>query len=84
MTKIRRRLAAQSLRIPYSSLHRFAQRQLGLGTAAVTARVVEPPPGEVAGVDFGLFGLSPDPTTGRRRRVCGFLVTLGYSRYAFL
>jgi hypothetical protein len=83
LTKIRRRLAAQGVRIPYSSLHRFAQRQLGLGTAAVTARVVEPPPGEVAEVDFGLFGLWPNPTTGRRARVWGFLVTLGYSRYDF-
>ena len=84
MTKIYRRLAAQGVRIPYSSLHRFAQRQLGFGAAAVTVRVVEPPPGEVAEVDFGLLGLWPDPTAGRWRRVYGFLVTLGYSRYAFL
>ena len=81
---IYRRLAAQGVRIPYSSLHRFAQRQLGFGAAAVTVRVVEPPAGELAEVDFGLLGLWPDPTTGRRRRVYGFLVTIGYSRYAFL
>jgi hypothetical protein len=56
LTKIHRRLAAQGVRIPYSSLHRFARRQWGLG-AATTARVVEPPPGEVAEVDFGRFGL---------------------------
>jgi len=62
------------VRIPYSSLH-LAQRQLGFGAAA-TVRVVEPPPGEMAEVDFGLLGLWPDPTTGRRRRVFGFLVTL--------
>ena len=84
LTKIHRRLAAQGVRIPYSSLHRFARRQWGLGTAAMTARVVEPPSGEVAEVDFGLFGLWPDSTTGHRGQVCGFLVTLGYSRYAFL
>jgi hypothetical protein len=36
--------------------------------AAMTARVVEPPSGEVAEVDFGLFGLWPDPTTGHRAR----------------
>lgn len=36
---------------------RFARRQLGFGAAAVTVRVVEPPLGEVAKVDFGLFGL---------------------------
>lgn len=46
LTKIYRRLAAQGVRVPYSSLHRFAQRQLGFGAAAVTVRVVEPPPGE--------------------------------------
>jgi len=34
LTKIHRRLAAQGVRIP--SLHRFAQRQLGFGAAAVT------------------------------------------------
>jgi len=68
LTKIHRRLAAQGVRIPYSSLHRFARRQWGLGTAAMTARVVEPPSGEVAEVDFGLFGLWPDSTTGHRAR----------------
>jgi hypothetical protein len=50
----------------------------------VTVGVVEPPAGEVAEVDFGLLGLWSDPATGRRHRVYGFLVTLGYSRYAFL
>lgn len=50
----------------------------------MTVRVAEPPPGEAAEVDFGLLGLWTDPTTGLRRRVYGFLVTLGYSRYAFV
>jgi hypothetical protein len=68
LTKIHRRLAAQGVRIPHSSLHRFARHQWGLGTAAMTARVVEPLSGEVAEVDFGLFGLWPDPTTGHRAR----------------
>jgi hypothetical protein len=79
LTKTYRRLAAQGVPIPYSSLH-LAQRQLGFGAAA-TVRVVEPRPGEVAEVDFGLLGLWPDPTTGRRRRVFGFLVTLEVLRW---
>jgi len=84
LTKIHRRLVAQGVRVPYSSLHRFAQSRLGFGTSPVTVRVAEPPPGEAAEVDFGLLGLWTDPTTGLRRRVSGFLVTLGYSRYAFV
>jgi hypothetical protein len=43
----------------------------------VTVRIVEPRPGEMAEVDFGLLGLWPDPPTGRRYRVYGILVTLG-------
>ncbi len=40
--------------------------------------------GEAAEVDFGLLGLWTDPATDQRRRVWGLLVTLCYSRYAFL
>ncbi|MFQ5829869.1 MAG: transposase [Candidatus Methylomirabilia bacterium] len=70
--------------VPYSSLHRFAQAHLGFGAPTVTVRVAEPPPGEAAEVDFGLLGLWLDPATGHRRRVYGLLVTLCFSRYAFL
>ena len=84
LTKIHRRLREQGVGIPYSSLHRFAQAHCGFGTPTVTVRVADPPPGEAAEVDFGLLGLWPDPTTGARRRVYGFLVTLAFSRYAFL
>jgi transposase len=84
LTKIHRRLRAQGLTVPYSSLHRFARTQLGFGAPTVTVRVADPPPGEAAEVDFGVLGLWPDPTTGRPRHVHGLLVTLCYSRYAFL
>lgn len=84
LTKIHRRLRDLGVRVPYSSLHRFAQAHLGFGTPTVTVRVAEPPPGEVAEVDFGLLGLWLDPATRRRRRVYGLLVTLCFSRYAFL
>jgi transposase len=58
----------------------LAQRQLGFGAAAVTVRVVEPPPGEVARGRLrpvGTVARSDDGTPAP-------LVTLGYSRYAFL
>jgi transposase len=84
LTKIHRRLGAQGEVVPYSSLHRFAQAHLGFGTPAMTVRVAEPPPGEAAEVDFGRLGRWVDPATGRQRTVYGLLVTLCFSRYAFL
>ena len=50
----------------------------------MTVRVADPPPGEAAEADFGRLGLWPDPATGARRSVYGLLVTLAFSRYAFL
>ncbi len=84
LTKIHRRLRAHRLTVPYSSLHRFAHAHLGFGAPSVTVRVAEPPPGEAAEVDFGGLGLWFDPALERRRRVYGLLVTLCFSRYAFL
>lgn len=84
LTKIHRRLERQGLAVSYSTLYRFAQVHCGFGTSTVTVRVADPPPGEAAEVDFGLLGYWTDPATGRRRQVHGLLVTLLYSRYAFL
>jgi transposase len=84
LTKIHRRRRAQGVPVPYSSLHRFARAQLGFGASTMTVRVAEPPPGEAVEVDFGVLGLWHDPLLDRRRRVYGLLVTLCFSRYAFL
>ena len=84
LTKIYRRLREQGVGVPYSSLHRFAQAQCGFGAPSVTVRVAEPPAGEAAEVDFGRLGRWPDPATGSHRSVYGLLVTLAFSRYAFL
>ena len=84
LTKVYRRLRAQGVDVSYSTLYRFARAQCDFAPAAITVRVAEPPPGEAAEVDFGLLGLWLDPLTGQRRRVYGLLVTLCFSRYAFL
>jgi transposase len=84
LTKIHRRLRAQGVRVSYSSLYRFARTTCDFGTPTFTVRVADPPPGEVAETDFGVLGHWLDPGTGRRRRVYGLLVTLCFSRYAFL
>jgi transposase len=84
LTKIHRRLRAQGVHASYSSLYRFARAVCDFGAPAVTVRIAEPPPGEAAEVDFGALGLWFDPLSERSRRVYGLLVTLGFSRYAFL
>ena len=84
LTKIHRRLRAEGVAVSYSTLYRFACAHCDFGRAALTVRVAEPPPGEAAEADFGLLGLWTDPTIGQRRRLYGLLVTLCYSRYAFL
>ena len=84
LTKVYRRLRALGVAVSYSTLYRFVRAQCDFAPAAITVRVAEPPPGEAAEVDFGLLGLWLDPLTGQRRRVYGLLVTLCFSRYAFL
>jgi transposase len=84
LTKIHRRLCEQGLSVPYSSLHRFAQAHCGFGAPSVTVRVADPPPGEAAEADFGRLGRWSDPATGSHPYVYGLLVTLAFSRYAFL
>jgi transposase len=84
LTKIYRRLRAQGLSVSYSSLYRFARAACDFGAPTITVRVADPPPGEAAEADFGVLGLWHDPATGRQRRVYGLLITLSYSRYAFL
>jgi len=84
LTKVYRRLREQGVAVSYSTLYRFARAQCDFTPAAVTVRVADPPPGEAAEVDFGLLGLWTDPLTEQRRRVYGLLVTLCFSRYAFL
>jgi transposase len=70
--------------VSYSSLYRFARAACDFGAPAITVRVAEPPPGEAAEVDFGRLGVWQDPIAGRRRTVYGLLVTLCFSRYAFI
>jgi transposase len=45
---------------------------------------VETAPGEVAQVDFGYAGLRYDPQLGVLRKTWFFVMTLGFSRYAFV
>lgn len=84
LTKVHRRLREQGVDASYSTLYRFARAQCGFTPAMVTVRVAEPPAGEAAEVDFGRLGWWVDPATSQRHLIHGLLVTLCFSRYAFL
>ena len=85
LTKIHRRLREQGVTVPYSSLHRFARAHLGFGAAHH-----DRPGGRAAARRGGRGRLRAARAVvrscieQRRRRVYGLLVTLCFSRYAFL
>ncbi|MCK5651007.1 MAG: IS21 family transposase, partial [Gemmatimonadetes bacterium] len=85
LTKVRRLLDRRGVRIPYSSLHRFAVNHCDFGKShRTTVRMAECEPGEVAEVDFGKLGLVPDPETGRRRVAWALSVVLVHSRHQYV
>jgi hypothetical protein len=84
LTKVQVLLAREGVRVPYSSLHRFAVAHCGFqDQRRVTVRLDDPPPGLYAQVDFGRLGLVPEGT-GRRRLLWGLSVVLPCSRHQFL
>jgi transposase len=85
LTKVHELLGRLDVRVPYSSLHRYAVTKLGFGEhKRLTVRVADVSPGEVAEVDFGKLGPVHDPVTGRRRVLWALLVTLVHSRHQFV
>jgi len=85
LTKVHRLLEREGIRVPYSSLHRFASQHCGFqDRRRVTVRVAEAAPGALAEVDFGRLGLVRDPEAGRRRVLHALIVTLVHSRHQFV
>jgi transposase len=81
LTKVQELLGRDGVMVPYTSLHRFAQKWCDFGAhTAVTVRKVEGTPGEFAEVDFGRLGYLQDLASSRPRVVHGFVMVLGYSR----
>lgn len=66
----------------YSAVYRFV-RALEPRTPDATVRV-ERAPGEEAQVDFGYIGRLQDDDTGTVRKAWAFVMTLAWSRYAFV
>ena len=69
--------------VSYTTLRRFAHRELGWRERPCTVRLEDPPFGQEAQIDFGLVGRLADDT-GRVRKLWVLVVTLSASRYMFV
>jgi len=83
LVRVHELLVREGIEASYTTMRRFAQKELGFGRPEPTVRVEDPPPGEEAQIDFGLMGYLSDET-GRRRRLYVLVVTLSASRYQYI
>jgi len=84
LTKVHELLGRKNVRVPYSSLHRFAVRHCGFADRRrITVRLEDPEPGEYGEIDFGRLGYIHEPGEGRRL-VHALVVTLNHSRHQFV
>src|ERR1700682_39749 len=86
LTKIRKLLARQGVRIAYPTLHRFAVLELQFGRTAPTIPVLDGDPGQELQVDTGWVGWLTLPLIDprKRRRFCAWIFTAVRSRYRFV
>jgi transposase len=83
LVRIHELLARAGVVVGYTTLRRFAHKELGFGRPRSTVRLDDPPPGQEAQVDFGKMGYLVEPD-GTRRRLHALIVTLPMSRYQFV
>ncbi len=84
LAKVHALLEREGVRVPYSSLHRFAVARCGFSDhRRVTVRLEDPPPGLFGQVDFGRLGQIPDGDD-RPRLLWGLNVVLPASRHQFV
>ena len=76
-------LAREGVQVSYTTLRRFARRELGWHKRTPTVRLNDPPAGQEAQIDFGLMG-TVTSEVGRPRRLWALIVSLSFSRYAFV
>jgi transposase len=82
LTKIRKLLRrARGVDVPYSTLHRFATKELGFGKTTPTIPVAEGEPGKELQVDTGWMTILGPDERGQRRRVRAWIFTPVVSRY---
>ena len=79
LVRVHELLARDGTDVSYTTLRRWAQKELGFGGRSPTVRIDDPPPGEEAQVDFGLMGYVCGDG-GKRRKLHVLIVTLPMSR----
>lgn len=84
LSKIRRLLVRQGVRIPYATLHRFAVAELDFGRTAATVPIADGEPGHELQVDTGWMTLLRPDLTGKRRRIRAWIFTPVRSRLRFV
>lgn len=83
LVRIHELLTRQGVVVGYTTLRRFASRELDWHKRLPTVRLDDPPAGQEAQVDFGLMGMVTD-VEGRSRRLWALIVTLSSSRYMYV
>jgi len=84
LTKVRKLLLRRGVKIPYSTLHRFATQELRFGRKAPTVPVADGAPGEELQLDTGWLTTVVADERGRRRRLRVWVFTPSLSRYRFV
>src|SRR5436190_6093608 len=84
LTKIRKLLARQGVRIAYPTLYRFAVLELQFGQTATTIPVLDGAPGQELQVDTGWVGWLTVAAPGKRRRFRAWIFTAVRSRHRFV
>ena len=84
LRKVHTLLVRKGVQASYWTLRRYARQELGWRKKSPTVRLVDPPPGQEAQVDFGKMGMMVDYETGKRRALHALVVTLSFSRYMFV
>lgn len=83
LVRIHELLSREGIEASYTTMRRFADKELGWRRREPTVRVDDPPLGEEAQVDFGQMGCLLDEG-GRRRKLHVLAVTLVCSRYQYI
>lgn len=82
LTRVQELLMRSGLEVPYSTLRRFAHREVGWREREITVRIDDAPPGEEAQMDFGEMGRVETGLGPQRLWV--LVVVLSYSRHTFV
>jgi transposase len=84
LTKVRKLLVREGIKVPYATLYRFVVSELGFGRFTPTVPVADCEPGQELQVDTGWMTLLLPDLFGRRRRLRAWIFTSVRSRHRFV